>query len=86
MDTITPKPIPDSHRRVTPTLVVDDGVKALEFYGEVFDATGVDVGIVVAVDDEDTATSASWAPTSRPVRPSAGVYTGMDGATTCGGR
>jgi PhnB protein len=39
MDTTAPKPIPDSYRRVTPTLVVDGGVKALEFYGEVFDAT-----------------------------------------------
>jgi PhnB protein len=34
-----PDPIPDSYRRVTPSLVVDGGVKALEFYAEVFDAT-----------------------------------------------
>jgi PhnB protein len=39
MDTTAPKPIPDSYRRVTPSLVVDGGVKALEFYAEVFDAT-----------------------------------------------
>jgi PhnB protein len=39
MDTTKPKPIPDSYRRVTPALVVDGGVKALEFYAEVFDAT-----------------------------------------------
>jgi PhnB protein len=39
MATTTPKPIPDSYRRVTPTLVVDGVVKALEFYAEVFDAT-----------------------------------------------
>jgi PhnB protein len=34
-----PSPIPDRYRRVTPTLVVDGGVKALEFYAEVFGAT-----------------------------------------------
>src|ERR671937_226203 len=34
-----PKPIPDAYRRVTPTLVVDAGVTALEFYAEVFGAT-----------------------------------------------
>jgi len=34
-----PKPIPDRYRRVTPALVVDGGVKALEFYAEVFGAT-----------------------------------------------
>jgi PhnB protein len=33
------KPIPDGYRRITPALVVDGGVKALEFYAEVFDAT-----------------------------------------------
>src|ERR1700674_3896297 len=32
-------PIPDRYRRVTPALVVNGGVKALEFYAEVFDAT-----------------------------------------------
>src|ERR687895_1001870 len=37
--TAGPKPIPDSYRRVTPALVVDSGVKALEFYAEVFGAT-----------------------------------------------
>src|SRR5918992_2282369 len=37
--TSKPKPIPDSYRRVTPALVVDGGVKALEFYAEVFGAT-----------------------------------------------
>lgn len=35
----TVKPIPDGYRRVTPALVVQGGVKALEFYAEVFDAT-----------------------------------------------
>jgi PhnB protein len=34
-----PKPIPDTYRRITPTLIVDGGVKALEFYAEVFGAT-----------------------------------------------
>ncbi|HLZ28248.1 MAG TPA: VOC family protein [Chloroflexota bacterium] len=32
-------PIPDRYRRVTPALVVSGGVKALEFYAEVFAAT-----------------------------------------------
>jgi PhnB protein len=39
MSPTKPKPIPDSYRRVTPALVVDGGVKALEFYTEVFGAT-----------------------------------------------
>jgi PhnB protein len=39
MSPIKPKPIPDSYRRVTPSLVVDGGVKAREFYAEAFDAT-----------------------------------------------
>jgi PhnB protein len=34
-----PKPISDSYRRITPTLVVDGGVNALEFYAKVFGAT-----------------------------------------------
>jgi PhnB protein len=34
-----PNPIPDNYRRVTPCLIVRDGVKALEFYAEVFGAT-----------------------------------------------
>jgi PhnB protein len=34
-----PKSIPDAYRRVTPCLIVRGGVKALEFYGRVFDAT-----------------------------------------------
>ena len=34
-----PKPIPDSYRRVTPCLIVQGGVKALEFYAAVFGAT-----------------------------------------------
>jgi PhnB protein len=34
-----PKTIPDTYRRVTPALVVNDGVGALEFYAEVFGAT-----------------------------------------------
>jgi PhnB protein len=33
------KPIPDTYRRVTPCLIVRGGVKALEFYAEVFGAT-----------------------------------------------
>jgi PhnB protein len=37
--TTKPKPIPDSYRRVTPCLVVQDGAKALEFYAAVFGAT-----------------------------------------------
>jgi hypothetical protein len=36
----------------------------------------VGVQILRAVDDPDTATSGKWAPTNRPVRPSAGVKTG----------
>jgi PhnB protein len=34
-----PNPIPGNYRRVTPTLVVDGAVKAMEFYAEVFGAT-----------------------------------------------
>jgi len=34
-----PQPIPTSYRRVTPTLVVRDAAKAIEFYAEVFGAT-----------------------------------------------
>jgi PhnB protein len=37
--TTTPKPIPDAYRRVTPCLIVQGGVKALEFYAGVFGAT-----------------------------------------------
>jgi PhnB protein len=37
--TSKPKPIPETYRRVTPCLVVQGGVKALEFYAEVFGAT-----------------------------------------------
>jgi PhnB protein len=37
--TTKPKPIPDAYRRVTPCLVVQGGVKALEFYAAVFGAT-----------------------------------------------
>ena len=39
MSTRTPDPIPDNYRRVTPSLVVNGGVKALEFYAEAFGAT-----------------------------------------------
>src|SRR5688572_17500416 len=39
MSSSKPTPIPDNYPRVTPTLVVDGGVKALEFYTAVFDAT-----------------------------------------------
>jgi PhnB protein len=34
-----PNPIPDRYRRVTPALIVRGGVKALEYYAEVFGAT-----------------------------------------------
>lgn len=37
--TATPKPIPDTYRRVTPCLVVQGAADALAFYGEVFGAT-----------------------------------------------
>jgi PhnB protein len=33
-----PQPIPDSYRRVTPTLVVQGAAKAIEFYTDVFGA------------------------------------------------
>jgi PhnB protein len=39
MSTTKPNPIPDRYRRVTPALVVNGGVKALEFYTEVFGTT-----------------------------------------------
>jgi PhnB protein len=39
MSTTKPDPIPGTYRRVTPALVVKGGVKALEFYAEVFGAT-----------------------------------------------
>jgi PhnB protein len=39
MSTNKPNPIPDSYRRVTPSLVVRGAAKALEFYAEVFGAT-----------------------------------------------
>jgi PhnB protein len=34
-----PNPVPDDYRRITPALVVEGGVRALEFYAEVFGAT-----------------------------------------------
>ena len=34
-----PNPIPDRYRRVTPALVVNGGLKALQFYADVFGAT-----------------------------------------------
>jgi PhnB protein len=37
--TTKPKAIPDAYRRVTPCLMVQGGVKAIEFYAEVFGAT-----------------------------------------------
>jgi PhnB protein len=37
--TTRPEPIPDNYRRITPALIVQGGVKALEFYAEVFGAT-----------------------------------------------
>jgi PhnB protein len=33
------KPIPETYRRVTPCMVVQGGVKAIEFYADVFQAT-----------------------------------------------
>jgi PhnB protein len=33
------KPIPDTYRRITPCLIVQGGVEAIEFYADVFDAT-----------------------------------------------
>lgn len=33
------KPVPDNYRRVTPTIIVDGAVQAMEFYSEVFGAT-----------------------------------------------
>jgi PhnB protein len=64
-----PSPIPDSYRRVTPSLTVAGAVKALEFYTAVFGATErmripgpngtiahaeIQIGdAVVMVDDED---------------------------------
>jgi PhnB protein len=33
------KPIPDTYRRITPCLVVQGGVEAIEFYADVFQAT-----------------------------------------------
>jgi PhnB protein len=39
MSPTKPKPIPDGYRRITPALVINGGVKALEFYAEVFGAT-----------------------------------------------
>jgi PhnB protein len=38
MPATKPNPIPDTYRRVTPSLVVNGGVKALEFYAEVLGA------------------------------------------------
>jgi PhnB protein len=38
-DATKPNPIPDSYPRVTPSLTVQGGVKALEFYAAVFGAT-----------------------------------------------
>jgi len=37
--TTKPKPIPDAYRRITPCLIIQGGVKALEFYAQVFGAT-----------------------------------------------
>ena len=35
----TSNPIPDTYRRITPSLVVDGAAEALDFYAQVFDAT-----------------------------------------------
>jgi hypothetical protein len=42
-----------------------------------------DVRIVRAVDEADAATRRNWAPTDRPVRPSAGVHTGVHTGWKC---
>jgi PhnB protein len=34
-----PSPIPDTYRRITPSLIVQGAAKAMEFYAEVFGAT-----------------------------------------------
>jgi PhnB protein len=39
MEMAKPKPVPDGYPRVIPYLVVDDGVRALDFYRQVFGAT-----------------------------------------------
>jgi PhnB protein len=39
MTAATPSPIPDRYRRVTPCLIVQGAVKALDFYAEVFGAS-----------------------------------------------
>jgi PhnB protein len=36
---MTPSPIPDTYRRVTPCLIVRDAAKAIDFYARVFGAT-----------------------------------------------
>jgi len=38
-DAAKPNPIPERYRRVTPALIVNGGLKALEFYAEIFGAT-----------------------------------------------
>jgi PhnB protein len=38
MTSSKPNPIPGTYRRVTPCLIIDGAAKALEFYGEVFEA------------------------------------------------
>jgi PhnB protein len=39
MTAAKPNPIPDSYRRVTPSLIVQGAAKAMEFYADVFGAT-----------------------------------------------
>jgi PhnB protein len=39
MATSKPNPIPDSYRRVTPCLIVQEAAKAIDFYADVFGAT-----------------------------------------------
>lgn len=74
-----PNPIPDSYRRVTPSLIVHGAAKALEFYADVFGATermrfpGPDGTVahaeiqigdsVVIVEDEDPQRGTSAPPT-----------------------
>ena len=41
--TARPNPIPGRYRRVTPALMVNAGIRALEFYAEVFGATDYDL-------------------------------------------
>ncbi|HEY8457633.1 MAG TPA: VOC family protein [Actinopolymorphaceae bacterium] len=83
----SPKPIPDTYRRVTPALVVRGAARALEFYGEVFGATErmrfpgqngtvahaeIEIGDSVLIVEDESPLSATKAPPSG----------GLDGSPT----